>query len=86
MDDAHSIELFDGRFDPLADRGGPVLCSCGWSQLEPETPQQREIAAVFGRIAGLLVAAVVHLQTEMRVAHLPPDRPVNLQHFAEETS
>lgn len=77
----HDIELLDGRFEPLTDRGGPIACSCGWSLAAPESPQQLLIAEAFGRVAGLFVGAVQHLLEEMRVADLPADPHVNLAHW-----
>jgi len=79
----HVISLPDGRFEPLQDRGGPVVCSCGWAQLGPDTEEQHEVALAFGRVAALLIAAIHHLEREMHVAHLPADRPANLEYFPE---
>jgi hypothetical protein len=79
----HRIWLPDTQFEPLTDHGGPVTCSCGWAQLGPESEQEREAAEAFGRVSGLLIAAILHLQREMVVAHLPADAPAHLERFPE---
>jgi hypothetical protein len=41
----------------------PICCLCGWSAETPTQPQPASIAAVHGTIAGLMLEAILHLDS-----------------------
>jgi len=57
------LELVSGRFIVPMAAAGPVRCLCGWKCAAPTEPQPQSIAAVYGKVAGLLLEAVLHLDS-----------------------